>query len=66
MGFYGRCQQWCHTAQTVQRVHRLNRKINVWTANAEEDIRRLMNWGVDGIITDDPIAAVRVVKGPLP
>lgn len=51
------------TAQTVQRVHRLKRKINVWTANKEEDIRRLMNWGVDGIITDDPIAAVRAVKG---
>jgi glycerophosphoryl diester phosphodiesterase len=52
------------TAQQVQRVHRLNRKINVWTVNTEEEVRRLVNWGVDGIITDDPLLAVRVVKGP--
>ena len=42
------------TAQQVQRVHKLNRKINVWTVNAEEDMRRLIGWGVDGIFTDDP------------
>lgn len=51
------------TAQTVQRVHRLNRKINVWTANTEEEVRRLISWGVDGIITDDPLLAVRVARG---
>lgn len=51
------------TAQTVQRVHRLKRTINVWTVNAEEDIRRLMSWGVDGLITDDPLLAVRVARG---
>jgi glycerophosphoryl diester phosphodiesterase len=51
------------TAQQVQRVHKLNRKINVWTVNAEEDMRRLIGWGVDGLITDDPLLAVRVAKG---
>lgn len=51
------------TAQQVYRVHKLKRKINVWTVNAEEDMRRLMNWGVDGLITDDPLLAVRVAKG---
>jgi len=48
------------TAQQVQRVHRLNRRINVWTVNREEDMRRLLGWGVDGILTDDPQLAVRV------
>ena len=51
------------TAQQVQRVHKLNRKINVWTVNAEEDMRRLIGWGVDGFMTDDPLLAVRVAKG---
>jgi glycerophosphoryl diester phosphodiesterase len=51
------------TAQQVQRVHRLGRKINVWTVNTEEDIRRLIGWGVDGIITDDPLLAVRTARG---
>jgi len=52
------------TAQQVQRVHKLKRKINVWTVNAEEDIRRLIGWGVDGIMTDDPLLAIRIARGP--
>jgi len=48
------------TPQQVQRVHRLNRRIHVWTVNAAEDVRRLIHWGVDGIFTDDPPLAVQV------
>jgi glycerophosphoryl diester phosphodiesterase len=48
------------TSQQVQRVHRLNRRIHVWTVNAEEDMRRLFQWGVDAIFTDDPALAVQV------
>ena len=47
-------------SHTVQRVHRLNRRIHVWTVNKEEDMRRLFDWGVDGIFTDDTQLAVRV------
>ena len=48
------------TPQQVQRVHRLNRRIHVWTVNVAEDMRRLFHWGVDAIITDDPQLAVQV------
>jgi glycerophosphoryl diester phosphodiesterase len=48
------------TQQEVARVHRLNRRIHVWTVNEEEDMRRLFDWGVDGIFTDDPQLAVRL------
>lgn len=48
------------TSQQVQRVHRLNRRIHVWTVNAAEDMRRLFHWGVDAIFTDDPRLAVQV------
>lgn len=48
------------THQQVQRVHRLGKRIHVWTVNAEEDMRRLFGWGVDAIITNDPQLAVRV------
>ncbi len=51
------------TPQQVQRVHRLKRKINVWSVEQEEDIRRLIAWGVDGIITPDPLLAVRIARG---
>jgi glycerophosphoryl diester phosphodiesterase len=48
------------TPQQVQRVHRLNRRLHVWTVNAAEDMRRLFRWGVDAIFTDDPQLAVQV------
>jgi glycerophosphoryl diester phosphodiesterase len=48
------------TQQQSGRVHRLNRRVHVWTVNNEQDMRRLFNWGVDGIFTDDPQLAVRV------
>ena len=48
------------TPQQVRRVHRLNRRIHVWTVNAEADMRRLFLWGVDAIFTDDPQLAARV------
>jgi glycerophosphoryl diester phosphodiesterase len=48
------------TPEQVQRVHRLNRRVHVWTVNAVEDMQRLFGWGVDAIFTDDPQLAVRV------
>ena len=48
------------TPQQVQRVHRLKRRIHVWTVNAVEDMHRLFDWGVDAIFTDDPQLAVQV------
>ncbi|MBN1451700.1 MAG: hypothetical protein JW963_11855 [Anaerolineales bacterium] len=48
------------THQQVARVHRLKRRIHVWTVNGAEDMRRLVGWGVDGIITDDPKLATDI------
>lgn len=48
------------TSQQVQRVHRLNRRIHVWTVNQAEDMHRLFHWGVDAIFTDDPQLAFQV------
>lgn len=48
------------TRQEAVRVHRLKRRVHVWTVNEEQDMHRLFSWGVDGIFTDDPLLAVRV------
>jgi glycerophosphoryl diester phosphodiesterase len=48
------------TPEQVQRVHRLKRRIHVWTVDLEQDMQRLFRWGVDAIFTDDPQLAVRV------
>lgn len=47
--------------QQVQRVHRLKRRIHVWTVDNPDDIVRLHSWGVDGIFTDDPKLALQKV-----
>ncbi|MGZ4133966.1 MAG: glycerophosphodiester phosphodiesterase [Tumebacillaceae bacterium] len=37
-------------------------KVHVWTINDERDIRRLLEWGVDGICSDYPDRVVKVMK----
>ncbi len=45
-------------AQQVRRVHRLRRRIHVWSVNEAEQITRLTEWEVDGIFTKDPRLAL--------
>ena len=47
--------------QQVLRVHRIHRRVHVWTANTPAQIEQLKEWGVDGIFTDDPQTAVRAL-----
>jgi glycerophosphoryl diester phosphodiesterase len=47
--------------QQVQRAHRLNRRVHVWTANTPDEVNQLKEWGVDGIFTDDPQTALRAL-----
>jgi glycerophosphoryl diester phosphodiesterase len=42
------------TPRFVREAHRLNLPVQVWTVNTEEAMRRLLEWGVDGIQTDRP------------
>jgi glycerophosphoryl diester phosphodiesterase len=44
----------------VRAVHRSRCAVQVWTVNEEVDMRRLLEYGVDGLITDRPDLAVRV------
>lgn len=50
------------TPQQIARVHRLKRRVYVYTVNAVEDMRHLINWGVDGLITDNPKLAMDVIS----
>ncbi len=46
----------------IQREHLHNRKVNVWTVNDPLDMARLYEWKVDGIITDDPLLANKILQ----
>ncbi|SDU26721.1 glycerophosphodiester phosphodiesterase [Jiangella alkaliphila] len=39
---------------TVEQVHAQGMEIHVWTVNAGQDMRRAINWQVDGVITNYP------------
>ena len=46
------------TPRFVRHAHRAGLPVKVWTVDAHEDMRRLLSWGVDAIITDRPDVAV--------
>lgn len=48
---------------TVFGFHRAGVEVHVWTVNAASAMRRLLDWGVDGIVTDRADVAVSVVRG---
>lgn len=48
--------------QQIQRTHRMGRRIHVWTVNQADDMQRLADWGVDGIITGNPQLAVKTLR----
>lgn len=48
------------TPAFIEQVHAEGQVIQVWVVNDEPDITRLLDWGVDGVISDRPDVAVKV------
>ncbi|MDU7359899.1 MAG: glycerophosphodiester phosphodiesterase [Propionibacteriaceae bacterium] len=42
------------TPTTVKLIHKAGKKIHVWTIDDDTTMHRLIDWGVDGIMTDRP------------
>ena len=53
------------TARSVERFHDAGYQVHVWTVNSSKQMHRLLDLGVDGIITDRPDAlkAVMIERG---
>lgn len=48
------------TEAAVQEAHDLGLSVLSWTVNQPSDMRRLIDWGVDGLITDRPDLAMAI------
>lgn len=46
----------------VEAAHERNLKVHVWTVNEAEDMKRLLEMGVDGIMTDYPDRLLNLLK----
>ena len=46
----------------VEKAHENGIAVNPWTVNKARDIKRLVACGVDGVITDDPKFAKKVIE----
>lgn len=48
--------------QFIRTAHAAGVPVQVWTVDDEQDMRRLLEWGVDALITDRPGVALQVVR----
>lgn len=49
------------TKSLVRALHAQGIPVHVWTVNVESDMHRLLDWGVDGLVTDRPDVLGRVL-----
>lgn len=54
------------TPDLVDEAHELGLRVMPWTVNDPADMRRLIAWGVDGIVTDRPDRARQAASPPRP
>lgn len=50
------------TPKNIRRIHDAGRKIHVWTVDDPTTMHRLIDWGVDGIVTDRPDLLKEVLR----
>jgi glycerophosphoryl diester phosphodiesterase len=50
------------TPRFLAHAHRAGLPVKVWTVNDPSDMRRLLDWGIDALISDRPDLAVEAVR----
>ncbi len=50
------------TENKIKQIHKAGMKVNVYTVNAEEEMKQFIRWDVDGIITNHPDKLIRILQ----
>jgi glycerophosphoryl diester phosphodiesterase len=53
----GLSRQLVRSRRVVQKIHKRGWKLFVWTVNREVEMKKLVGWGADGLITNHPDVA---------
>ena len=56
------CDYALLSAETISELQEINMKVIPWTVNDSLDMRQLIHWGVNGLITDYPNIALQILK----
>ncbi len=51
------------TRKLIEDIHAAERSVLVWTVNRSGDIRRMADFGVDGVVSDDTVLLCRTLRG---
>lgn len=49
------------TAELIDKAHRVGVRVHAWTVNDRDEMERVLDFGVEGIITDDPVTLAEVI-----
>ncbi len=50
------------TPKTIKRAHKKGLAVHPWTINDYNEMKKLLEWGVDGMFTDDPDLLLKVLQ----
>ena len=56
------CDYALLSAETISELQEINMKVIPWTVNDSIDMRQLIHWGVNGLITDYPNIALQILN----
>ena len=56
------CDYALLSAETISELQEINMKVIPWTVNDSLDMRQLIHWGVNGLITDYPNIALQILN----
>jgi glycerophosphoryl diester phosphodiesterase len=60
----GLSRRLVRSQRIVRRIHKRGWKLFVWTVNREAEMKKLADWGVDGLITNHPDVAKSCLARP--
>lgn len=49
------------TSDLLESIHRKGKKLTAWTVNQEENVKRMIDLGVDNIVTDNPSGVYKII-----